>query len=144
MLKPIGSVYLLRGAGGFYKIGWTANLPTRVSDLQVGSPTELKIVVTGEGTRALEAALHRQFQHRHHRGEWFALSDEDVEEVGRRLAGGTFTIALKSSRHLLAEAPKARKGRPFWRHRKCHGCEIRKACRAMSNGVWLCAQCQRR
>lgn len=64
-----GIVYILR-SGGFYKIGWTADLGRRMKSY----PPDTTLLVTYDGTRADEKKLHKRFAHlKTHGREWFAM-----------------------------------------------------------------------
>lgn len=67
------TVYFVQAIdGGPIKIGVTADLATRLRDLQIGSPQLLRLIASVPGDQRLETALHRHLStHRLH-GEWFA------------------------------------------------------------------------
>jgi len=67
---PVGKVYFVR-SGKLIKIGFTTDLEGRVSRLQTGSPYDLQLLGTIEGTQRDEQALHRRFANLNVRGEWF-------------------------------------------------------------------------
>jgi len=67
---PVGKVYFVR-SGKLIKIGFTTDLEGRVSRLQTGSPYDLQLLGTIDGTRRDEQALHRRFANLNVRGEWF-------------------------------------------------------------------------
>jgi hypothetical protein len=81
-LRP-GQIYLIRSDNGFYKIGRSANAVARFKNLTVQLPykLELLLVIETDDTVRLEKELHERFHHCRSRGEWFALSDEDVEWI---------------------------------------------------------------
>jgi hypothetical protein len=77
-----GFVYLLKGQG-YYKIG-RAKDPHRRSEtlaVQLPFPTEMVAHVHSPDYKALEAELHQRFVDKRLNGEWFDLSDEDVEYI---------------------------------------------------------------
>jgi hypothetical protein len=65
-----GRVYFIQ-SGAFIKIGYTADVPTRLSAIKASSPLEITLIGTVAGTFELEAQLHERFKADHHRGEWF-------------------------------------------------------------------------
>lgn len=83
-------VYLLK-CGDFYKIGFTSGRKAddRIRDMQVGNPYKLELAGLWHGTMYHESALHVVFAERRTRGEWFALTDEDVSKIGPLLQSWT-------------------------------------------------------
>lgn len=81
----MGYVYLIGEVGdeGRYKIGSTRakNVNTRMKQLQTGNSSELYIVQFYETDYPfkLEKMLHNHFKSRNLIGEWFELSESDVE-----------------------------------------------------------------
>lgn len=73
---------------GLTKIGLTSHEPIgRLSQLQVGCPTRLRLIAAAWGGMNEEKAIHRRLRklglHRH--GEWFAVSEEDAIGIAREL-----------------------------------------------------------
>ena len=93
-----GFIYVMECAG-YYKIGWTASSPRkRLLGVQVGSPLQVELVGVVEGSQANEAEWHQVFRDKRVRGEWFALTDEDVscilhESLGIDTLPGEFDVA---------------------------------------------------
>jgi hypothetical protein len=80
-----GKVYILE-SGGYYKIGKTSgDLRKRVARLQTGSPHRIQVVhvINTANSAALEAHLHKRFNHKRTQGEWFALTPDDVQAIKR-------------------------------------------------------------
>ena len=77
-----GYVYLIGPLDGCWKIGHSFNPDTRLSQLG-WLPCEIGVRARIATTCRtwLERYLHQAFRHRHVRGEWFALSQEDVSLV---------------------------------------------------------------
>lgn len=68
--------------GEHHKIGYTAGDPKdRLQMLQVGSSRALVLVTTLPGEMSDEKRLHMRFAHTRVRGEWFALTDEDLRSL---------------------------------------------------------------
>ena len=86
--KP-GTIYVIKGAD-LFKIGATTkSVEQRMRQLQVGSPVLLSLCLSYycDDVYASERKLHKHFAGRRHHGEWFDLSDEDVEFIERLLNG---------------------------------------------------------
>ena len=66
-----------------YKIGVTYDVRKRLSILQTGNAFELSIVyeLKTKNARETESHLHRRFASKRIRGEWFELSDADIEYI---------------------------------------------------------------
>jgi len=76
-----GSVYFIQAENGLVKIGRSDNIERRFVDLTFMSPVRLYLrhfVAASNYVRA-EAWLHSQFAAKHDHGEWYGLSDEDLE-----------------------------------------------------------------
>lgn len=81
--KAAGYVYLMRSTGGEYKIGCSVSPERRLSSLKTGIPFDIELVYMFKvmNMRATEKLLHFRYAEKRIRGEWFALSDNDVEEI---------------------------------------------------------------
>jgi excisionase family DNA binding protein len=55
------------------KIGYTANLPSRMHALKTAHHRPLRVLVAFDGDKATEKALHERFAALRVAGEWFAL-----------------------------------------------------------------------
>ena len=76
-------VYILK-ANNIYKIGITKNkVSNTVKGLQTGCPFKIEIFDTFETRNdlAVETALHKIFRNKGTYGEWFELSNEDIEKL---------------------------------------------------------------
>ena len=80
----LSTVYVIKGAG-IYKIGRTTNLKSRFSALQNSSPVGLKMILHLEclDNEGLEEALHKLFASKNSHGEWFALTELDLDFLMR-------------------------------------------------------------
>lgn len=79
-------VYLMYdNANGYYKIGMSNNPTYREGTLQSEKPTISLVACHKYPSRkfasAIEMALHNVFKDFHIRGEWYKLSNEDVEII---------------------------------------------------------------
>ena len=75
------TVYLVK-CENLYKIGFTSKkVIKRLKELQVGNGNEFVLVkeFQSEFASKLESTLHRIFNSKHKSGEWYELTDEDVE-----------------------------------------------------------------
>ena len=77
------TVYLVAAANGLVKIGSASDIGKRISLLRCQSPVSVELVYMLKCTRAgaIERALHDKFRSQHDHGEWYRLSDDDIEEV---------------------------------------------------------------
>lgn len=69
-------IYFIK-AGGYVKIGFSADPVARLRQLQTSSPIEMEIILTMKGLQTTEATLHRVFEDLQvERGgtEWFRYS----------------------------------------------------------------------
>ena len=83
--KP-STLYLIREEHGAYKIGVAANLKARFATLSTMIPYSLEVVMSFLVEDALrdERSLHLRFKSKRIKGEWFQLSDKDVEWIKRK------------------------------------------------------------
>jgi hypothetical protein len=68
------------------KIGFTNDLPKRLSDIQVGNSTELEILKfipceSAAAAELFETQLHATFKHLYIRGEWFEYKEEEFQQL---------------------------------------------------------------
>jgi hypothetical protein len=80
-----GYVYLLKH-GKHYKIGRSNNTARRRREISLLLPEELEHVhvIETDDPEGIEAYWHKRFTSKRVRGEWFALSSEDVAAFKRR------------------------------------------------------------
>jgi DNA-binding XRE family transcriptional regulator len=72
----------------YVKIGYTHDIHTRLSQLQISCPIKLSILGLIEGTVEDENTHHLKFKHLHSHGEWFKHTqelDEFIETLSRDL-----------------------------------------------------------
>jgi hypothetical protein len=67
------------------KIGKTNDVDDRIKNLQVGNPTQLKLIATiscysESHAFAIESELHREYSHLFVRGEWFKYDDDILKK----------------------------------------------------------------
>jgi hypothetical protein len=63
------------------KIGKANSVTSRKSELQTAHYTELIVLFTLNGYSKLEKELHTRFSRKHVRGEWFSLTQEDLDTI---------------------------------------------------------------
>jgi hypothetical protein len=74
-------VYLMKDLrSGFIKIGESVNPQYRERTLQAEQPL-IELIEAWAGTSSDEKALHKIFAEKRIRGEWFNLSEEDLENI---------------------------------------------------------------
>lgn len=81
--QPTPCVYLFR-MGDVYKIGFTSSPSQRLLTLdtpQLPYETELEHTIFSDQAKQLETELHHKFNHCRLRGEWFALTNDDVAYI---------------------------------------------------------------
>ena len=78
-----GFIYLARSADGKYKIGHSRDVRKRMQSLQTGVHKKLQLVakVKTSNCSALERICHRRFAAKRLRGEWFNLTENDIQWV---------------------------------------------------------------
>ena len=103
-------VYAVR-AGEHVKIGFTADLSSRLKSLQAGTPHRLELLGTHPGGRAREAAWHREFASSRAHGEWFQLTPEQMDTLALRLEGQPRILRLPQQKQRPRSWSKRRSGR---------------------------------
>lgn len=76
-------IYLIQSLeNGYYKIGVSKHPQQRISELQTGNSSILKLITTyqTEFSHQIERALQRKYSYLHKEGEWFDIGLQ--EEVG--------------------------------------------------------------
>lgn len=82
------AVYVIRcNESTFYKIGVSENPHVRLGSLQGGCPYKLTTImekwsINADRAHWIEQGLHRVFDERRVMGEWFKLSEDDLEKIG--------------------------------------------------------------
>lgn len=72
--------YIMSDISGLYKIGRSRDLDRRYMELKIGNPS-IKIEFAFEGD--YEKELHEKYGVKNRGGEWFALTEKDLEEIKR-------------------------------------------------------------
>jgi hypothetical protein len=82
--KPTnGYVYLIKADNGLYKIGKSKNLHARINEFGVKLPVKTELIhsIANSDFSTLELELHERFSDKREHGEWFRLSESDIEEI---------------------------------------------------------------
>lgn len=95
--QRISVVYVLK-AGSFCKVGHTGNLLSRLTNIRMCCPLEIKLVfelrVSASQAPLIEAEAHRILKEHHQRGEWF------------KVGPGSAINAVAAAKFLLLPTPK--------------------------------------
>lgn len=116
--------FIQEGEDGPIKIGSASDPQVRLGDLQVGNPTELRIVATRAGDARFERYLHRRFVLGRLRGEWFSADTPGLRDymlplqieranrraVGYQLCGGCGEERLRRGRRKYCDACAEERG----------------------------------
>ena len=87
LIRDSTFIYLMKDhTNGFIKIGHSGNPRYRERTLQSEKPV-IKLLIAWEGTMDEEKILHQQYGSQRIRGEWFQLSDVNIEEIKNRFSG---------------------------------------------------------
>lgn len=63
------------------KIGYSSNVKQRIKALQNSGPDGLVLKCLIKGGTETEGMLHKKYADKRKHGEWFSLSDEDIESL---------------------------------------------------------------
>jgi hypothetical protein len=77
-----GYIYVVQAVGTEnFKIGRAINVPNRIRSLQTGSPLKIRYVYHAyvRNMNLCEMELHHKFSEQREIGEWFVLTQKDVE-----------------------------------------------------------------
>ncbi|MGW1615192.1 GIY-YIG nuclease family protein [Streptomyces sp. NPDC002285] len=123
--KNSGQVYVIGSAASrIVKIGYSNAPEERLWFLQVGSPVELSLLASFEGSQDLEAALHRYFDASHVRGEWFDLGANPVEAVRAAVALGVTGLRSKQGPTAIPSASRSYSALDRSEHRAMEGVDL--------------------
>lgn len=83
--KKQGYVYFVQADGQHYKIGGTSNLESRIKNLQVASPNDLKLIAWIEinDWQEKEKQVHEYFDDKKIHGEWFDITLSEIIDWAR-------------------------------------------------------------
>lgn len=86
-----GWIYLITD-GEAVKIGLTtASVEKRNSQHQTGNPRKIETIYQfwADDVHAVEAELHQQFADKRLSGEWFSLTDDEIDDIVELYPSGT-------------------------------------------------------
>ena len=77
-----GMIYLIQ-SGTKVKIGVARSLSQRLTNLQIGNPDALEVIMAAYSKvpYAIEKALHEHFMERRVRGEWYDITREEAMQA---------------------------------------------------------------
>jgi hypothetical protein len=84
--KPTFIYLMLDENTGHHKIGKSIKPSYREKTLQ-SEKSSIVLISTWNGTDADEISLHKLFHQKRVRGEWFALTDSDIEQIRNHFKG---------------------------------------------------------
>jgi hypothetical protein len=73
-------VYLVR-ANGIYKIGVSKNVGQRVKEIRSKVKCPVELIHSFPGWVSAEGMLHKMYENQRLKGEWFDLTNVDVQEI---------------------------------------------------------------
>lgn len=78
-------VYFIK-SGSYIKIGLSKDVDFRLTTMQTGNPVELELILKvgfkdSKSAYIAESAWHDFYSEYHHRGEWFNLTEEEIEVI---------------------------------------------------------------
>lgn len=78
-----GYIYLIKNSDNHYKIGITKNLGARFAQLQTGNSEKLTLInhSSVQDNRFVEKFLHKKFKSLNTHGEWYSLSESDIQYI---------------------------------------------------------------
>ena len=80
-----GFIYIIQAEGdpGYYKIGISCDIETRLKKLQPGNWRKLKLIYHDitKNVSDVERSIHERFKTKRLASEWFKLTDEEVEKI---------------------------------------------------------------
>ena len=87
-VRVAGFIYIVDSPVGAYKIGKTVSLPLRLANFGIVLPfkTELIHAIRSSDITRAERLLHHAFANKRRRGEWFDLTEKDLDslkQIGR-------------------------------------------------------------
>lgn len=137
-------IYFIRDeSSGHVKVGHSVDPAKRLNTLQIGSPSRLTLEMTLPGGASVEAVFHARLASKRVRGEWFALTRDEVRALRpspRLLDGVPVVPGVREGRGIIVQCPYCldahRHGWPDdsrMQHRTEHCIEKT----AGANGYWI-------
>lgn len=84
-------LYVVQDRPGIFKIGKASDVGLRLSQMQVGNSTEIRLILTisSKNCSEIERYLHSIYRFQHVRGEWYRLAIDQLK--GLHKAGGAWS-----------------------------------------------------
>jgi len=138
------SIYFLKSFGAI-KIGYSADVATRIRDISIYAPLQPDLLGTIPGDRHFERAIHGHLKKHHLKGEWFSDCSE-VREVMARLfevgaAAINFVPPTPTTRREGAIARVIRVMREKYPQRTAAELSTRTGATERTAGYWLSGRC---
>ncbi len=105
-LTEICHLYLMKDlANGYYKIGISNNPEYREKTLQSEKPT-IKLITSKDFSNrkialVFESSLHKSYENKRLRGEWFELNEREISEIKETELNSTILSHLEMSNDLV-------------------------------------------
>lgn len=109
-MDKAGYVYVIRAETGHYKIGRTTSIPRRMNLFSVKLPFKFDIInyFPCHNMFEIESHFHEVYSEKRTNGEWFLLSDEDVDIIKFISHCNIYEIIGKN------DQPLSLNGIPWW------------------------------
>jgi len=89
-IKEKGYLYLIE-CNNYYKIGITQNIEQRLLQFKTFIPMDVELIFKEKFNyiykSKIERELHKEFKHKHYKGEWYNLNKRDIDKIKQRLNG---------------------------------------------------------
>jgi hypothetical protein len=110
-------VYVIEAIGlGLFKIGKANDFATRFPSYRTECPVECRPVIAGvvpnEFVGQIERGLHRRYADKRKKGEWFALSEDDLARLAQSIREESRT-AISRTRYAIKRNPILERVRPL-------------------------------
>jgi len=92
-----GYIYFIKAENGLVKIGKTINLKNRCKNIRDNNllKTELLFAIETNNLTKIEYNLHKRYENKRDKGEWFHLTENDIGELKEYLIKSKYTIVNK-------------------------------------------------
>jgi len=89
-----GYIYFIKADNGLVKIGKTINLKDRCKNIKHNNllETELLFAIKTNNLTKVENNLHKRYENKRYKGEWFSLTKNDIETLKEYLIKSEYAI----------------------------------------------------